>query len=196
MARPSSFERTDVLDRALEAFWKTGYRATSIPELEAATGLGRGSLYNSFGDKEALFLAVIERYQQRFSAPPLAHLQRENVEDGIRNMLLAIIERMGRKDLPSGCLIANSVAECVGDGAVDSVISGSLAQLEHTLDIAIKRAAKCGQIPADTKSLPLARFFVAISQSLALVHRASGDVKRLRDIVNVAMTSWPGKVVV
>ncbi|MBK6426479.1 MAG: helix-turn-helix transcriptional regulator [Blastocatellia bacterium] len=61
MGRPKSFELDDVLDRAIEAFWCKGYEATSIQDLVDEMGINRGSLYATFGDKHALFLAAIER---------------------------------------------------------------------------------------------------------------------------------------
>ena len=58
MARQREFDREEVLDRALEAFWARGYEATSIQELVDCMGLQRGSLYNTFGDKHGLFVAA------------------------------------------------------------------------------------------------------------------------------------------
>ena len=65
MARPREFDEEEVLDRALDVFWRRGYGATSVEDLTAATGLGRGSLYAAFGDKETLFLTCLRRYHLR-----------------------------------------------------------------------------------------------------------------------------------
>lgn len=62
MARPRSFDEAQVLRTARERFSSTGYAATSIDEVAAATGLGKGSLYGAFGDKHHLFLRVFEGY--------------------------------------------------------------------------------------------------------------------------------------
>src|ERR1700733_14070568 len=55
MARPRMFDEQEVLDAAREAFWTNGYTATSLDDLTAATGLGKGSLYAAFGGKRQLF---------------------------------------------------------------------------------------------------------------------------------------------
>ncbi|HRV92857.1 MAG TPA: helix-turn-helix domain-containing protein, partial [Anaerolineae bacterium] len=60
MARPREFDENEVLDKAMDLFWQKGYEATSIQELLTAMGISRGSLYDAFGDKHALFLAVLE----------------------------------------------------------------------------------------------------------------------------------------
>jgi AcrR family transcriptional regulator len=62
VARPRSFDEAQVLRTARERFSSTGYAATSIDEVAAATGLGKGSLYGAFGDKHQLFLRVFDGY--------------------------------------------------------------------------------------------------------------------------------------
>ena len=62
MAGVKQFDRYEVLDRAMAAFWTRGYEATSIDDLVEATGINRGSLYGTFGDKRRLFLMALDRY--------------------------------------------------------------------------------------------------------------------------------------
>ena len=56
MARPKEFDIDVVLDRATELFWTKGYEETSMRDLEEGLGVGRQSLYSTFGDKRDLFL--------------------------------------------------------------------------------------------------------------------------------------------
>jgi TetR/AcrR family transcriptional repressor of nem operon len=192
VGRPKDFVTDEVLDRAAELFWRSGYSATSIPDLETATGLGRGSLYNTFGDKEGLFLAALDRYKEQFAAPAVAQLDNEDVGQGIRLMYAVIIARMERTDVPNGCLIANSTVECNGSSSrIENVIGDSVVMMETCIKAAIDRAIKSKQIPANTNSQQLACFFAAIAQGLAVFHKASTDLGRLHDIVDVAMRSWP-----
>src|SRR5438093_12545846 len=74
MPRPKSFDEDVVLDQAVELFWERGYDGTSLADLEAHLGLGRQSLYNTFGDKQALFLKALERYRRDAAQGPIAHL--------------------------------------------------------------------------------------------------------------------------
>src|SRR5260370_38591611 len=85
MGRPREFEEEEVVADALQAFWREGYGATSIPDLLEATDLERGSLYKAFGDKHALFerafLAYLRAGRARMahilnsSDPPLVRLR-------------------------------------------------------------------------------------------------------------------------
>ena len=62
MPRTKDFDEHEVLDRAVELFWDRGYEATSVADLEKHLGVGRQSLYNTFGDKRELFLRSLSRY--------------------------------------------------------------------------------------------------------------------------------------
>lgn len=192
MGRPSGFERGEVLDRAMDLFWRTGYNATSIPELEAATGLGRGSIYNAFGDKEGLFVEVLERYRERYGTAHLAHLAHERPREGIRLMLSAIVDRMARAKLPPGCLVANTIVECDATGPkIQAMMRSGERALETAFRATIVRGIERGDLPPETDATAMAQYFAAVTQGLAVVHRASRDVKRLRNVIDTAMAVWP-----
>lgn len=111
MARPREFDEASVVDSAMRTFWRLGYDATSIGELERATGLSRISVYNTFGDKEGLFLRALDRYHD--AARPI-------FEESIASGGLAELERFflrlsSRSDADSpsnyGCLMVNTVLD-------------------------------------------------------------------------------------
>ena len=60
--RPREFDHDDVLRIAFDQFWRKGVRGTSLSDIARDAGVQRGSLYNAFGSKEALFLCAYERY--------------------------------------------------------------------------------------------------------------------------------------
>src|SRR2546430_6373161 len=60
--RPREFDIEKALDCALRVFWRKGYEGASLPDLTAAMGINRPSLYAAFGNKEELFRKVIARY--------------------------------------------------------------------------------------------------------------------------------------
>lgn len=194
MGRVMEFDRETVLDRASELFWRLGYEVVTVQDLESATGLGRGSLYNAFGDKEGLFMAALDRYVAKYGSAPFRHLSGRDVAKGIRAMLDAIIERMSDPKNPRGCLLTNaSLGFGTGSSRIDANVSSKIRAMEDVLEEAITRARDDGQIPADADPKQLARFYCAIAQSLGVTHKALGDAAALRDIVTVAMRSWPAR---
>jgi len=191
MARLKEFDTELVLDRAADAFWRLGYEATSLQDLEDATGLGRGSLYNAFGDKQGLFLAALERYGTKYGAIPLRHLDDRDVGRGIRAMLEDILARMKSPAHPQGCLFTNTCVQGTGSPEIAGKVAAGMKFMEDRLEKAITRARDTGQIAAAAKPRQLARFYGAVAQSLGVAHKTFGDTDRLQDIIDVAMRSWP-----
>lgn len=68
MGRHREFDFEQVLDAALCVFWRKGYEGASYTDLTEAAGVERPALYSAFGNKEALFKRVLERYYERFMA--------------------------------------------------------------------------------------------------------------------------------
>jgi TetR/AcrR family transcriptional repressor of nem operon len=64
MSRPQEFETSEVLRNAMYVFWSKGYEAASLTDILEATGLSKSSLYATFGDKRALFLATFDAYRK------------------------------------------------------------------------------------------------------------------------------------
>lgn len=53
-----------IVSGATEVFLANGYEGTSIDDIAAAAGIARRTVYNVFGDKEALFRAVLSQATQ------------------------------------------------------------------------------------------------------------------------------------
>ena len=68
MARPREFDIEEVLTKVLDAFWLHGYDATSMSDLERATGIAKGSLYKGYGDKKSLFTQALDSYLSQANA--------------------------------------------------------------------------------------------------------------------------------
>jgi AcrR family transcriptional regulator len=112
MAGVKQFDRKDVLESALAVFWSRGYEASSIQDLVDATEVNRGSLYGTFGDKEGLFLAVIDYYLETVATPMMAELSNPDPRAAIEGMFAALIRRNSDPKFPRGCLITNTSLEC------------------------------------------------------------------------------------
>src|SRR3981081_3787453 len=64
MARHKEFDRDEALHKAMEVFWSRGYNAASIQDLVKHMRINRQSLYDTFGDKHALYLLALDRYRE------------------------------------------------------------------------------------------------------------------------------------
>ncbi len=191
MAGVRRFDRDDVLDLAARIFWQQGFERTSIQDLEQATGLGRGSIYNAFGDKAALFQAALVRYAETEGTGPLRQLDDADVFAGLSRMLHAIVERMDAPDRPRGCLIAATCAAGGGGRPTEAQVAAGVRAMEDVLEAAFARARDDGRIAPGAEPRRLARFYCAVVQSLGVMHRALGDRATLDDIVETALLAWP-----
>ena len=62
MSRTKEFDETEVLDQALQLFRTRGFKQTSFDDLTRELGVSRQSLYDTYGDKHALFHTALRRY--------------------------------------------------------------------------------------------------------------------------------------
>lgn len=115
MGRPRNFDDEDVIERAMDTFWTHGYAGSSPAQLAAATGIGKGSLYNAFKSKRDLFAEALACYDRRgtafisdFLAQPGTTAQRLGAY--LRFLVDADLDR----DQPRGCLATNTAIELAG----------------------------------------------------------------------------------
>lgn len=135
MARTQTFERDLVVREARSLFWQRGYVETSIPELETATGLSRSSIYNTFGSKRGLFLAVLESYLSEVVRPRLLPFSTEAVHpQAVTAYLEGLRDAFNTPNAPTrnGCLLINTArSEAAEDTQIAVMI---LAYRKELLD--------------------------------------------------------------
>lgn len=191
--RPREFDADVALDSAMRLFWTRGYEATSMADLVEATGLNRASLYAAFGDKEALFLKVLDRYGERFSARPLAALSEfESARDAVSHFLRRTAEHLTDARLPRGCLFSSAAADGAGGSeTIARVVADGTARQETALYETLRRGQAGGSVPPSADLRAMARFYVGVAQGMALMARVSTDPSYIHDIAATAMTAWP-----
>jgi TetR/AcrR family transcriptional repressor of nem operon len=191
MPRPKEFERDVVLDRAMRVFWSRGYEATSIQHLVDRMGIQRGSLYDTFGDKRALFFAAIERYDRVVTAKLMAALDEPaSGKDAIGKFFRLKVELALESGRPRGCLVTNSAAELASrDRGAATRVGGVLTKIEAAFQRAVVRAQKAGEIDASRNSRALARFLTSSAQGLSVMANTFPERAVLEDIVKVILAA-------
>ena len=191
MARPKEFDRDQVLDRAMGAFWTKGYTGTSVEDLVAHMGIQRGSLYGTFGDKRALFLAALERYQRVVTRELFEALEAPGSGlEAIRRFFRLRVERSLDRSRPHGCLVTNTAVELARrDRGASARIGGSLAKLEAAFRRALERARAAGELDPGRDVRALARFLTSSAQGLSVMAKTVPDRAVLEDIVAVVLAA-------
>lgn len=152
VGRPRQFDEVEVLDAAMDVFWRQGYDGTSMADLLAATGLHKGSLYQAFGDKHALFVRALRHYTEYLRAEMDRSMQNaDSALEGLRRGLYKGIDLccVGPTDNP-GCLALNTLAEKgTTDPEILSVLQGEFLHRQLKITEAVQQAQAEGDIRAD-----------------------------------------------
>jgi len=190
MARPSEFDRDDVLRRAMEVFWCHGYEATGMPDLVEAMGIGRQSLYNTFESKRGLFLAALALYQdERAKSLQKALASAASPLKGVETLLLSIATSSGEART-RGCLSVNTATEIgVKDDEVGEILRKGAQRSKADLAAALSRAKTQGELPAGLDEQAAAEFVLAVMRGLRVSAKAGASVNETRNVVRMAMTA-------
>ena len=174
MPRPRQFEREDVVQKALEIFWRQGYQATSVQDLVAATGLNRGSLYDTFGDKHGLFLEVVEYYRSHVTARRLAKLEEPgSAREKIATFFKEVVEFSLGEGRLLGCLMTNSAIELAPhDRDTRLAVAANMGAMEAAFRRVLTRAKRDGELAAN---------------GLRVMAKVSPDRTTLRSVVRIAL---------
>lgn len=104
-----SFDPDEALDRAIDVFWAKGYEATSMSDLIQATGINKGSLYNAFGSKKALFNQAFIKYDREHRQASLRALSKKNDPVfAIETLFDDLVEQSVQDEDKKGCLLVNT----------------------------------------------------------------------------------------
>ena len=114
MARPKEFDRDQALQKAMEVFWSRGYAAASIQELVERMGINRQSLYDTFGDKHALYLQALDRYHEVETRKIFDLLARNPVRKAFRQLFAGVIAGSICEGQRRGCFMGNAMSELAG----------------------------------------------------------------------------------
>ena len=156
VGRPREFDEDAVLEAAMDAFWSKGYEATSLADLCACTGLHKGSLYQSFGDKHELFMRALNHYSEKEFQQSMAVTSDSNTPlENIRAVIHKVCE--GVEDC-KGCMVINSmVGLAPHDDEVKTAVNSFGAKRLKIMAEMIGKAQEAGEIRKELDPATLAR---------------------------------------
>ncbi|RUR00997.1 TetR/AcrR family transcriptional regulator [Labedella endophytica] len=192
MARTQAFERDDVVRAARTVFWRTGFDAASIPELETATGLNRSSLYNTFGSKRGLFDVAVQSYLDEVVRPRLRPLRADRVEhEAILYYLDCLRTAFENLDSPSasnGCLLINTAGSPIArDEEVARIVSDYRSELREAIGAGVTAFMGAPPSPESERLSDSTTGLVVAAFALARV--APGEASRLLQTAREQITA-------
>jgi AcrR family transcriptional regulator len=183
MPRPKEFDEQQVLDAAIDVFREHGYEGSSAEMLVAAMGVGRQSLYDTFGDKWRLYCSSLRRY---VAAQTEAHIvalsSKARAVDGIKEL----IERVIADAAP--CLGVSSVCEFGRSrGELLKIRHAAAQTIQRAIAARVSEGQAAGDIASELDSLEVARFVYTNIAAIRLAKRGGADSKQLRALGRMVM---------
>ena len=177
------FDREDVLERAMQLFWKEGYEATGLTRILGHIGIGRQSLYDTFGDKRGLFLETLAHYFRTRVGPVMAQLREPGSPLGNLTKIAEMLESNARKGQFHGCMVGNTSAEiATSDPEIADRLAAYFQAIEDAFHDTFVRAREAGEVAADQDPRDLARVFIHMLQGVAVVSKATRNPRIASDV--------------
>ncbi|MEP3276187.1 MAG: TetR/AcrR family transcriptional regulator [Stappiaceae bacterium] len=143
MARPREFDEKAAMKAVEDIFWRDGFEGTSYSDLMSATGLGKGSLYAAYGNKEALYRHALNAYIERevggvshlFSDVSNPRTGKQRVGQLLDLVIAAVSERGDRR----GCFLCNAAVDLAPyDESVEKIVLEAMGRMRTDLTSALK----------------------------------------------------------
>jgi TetR/AcrR family transcriptional regulator, transcriptional repressor for nem operon len=187
VGRPKQFDPDVAVDRAMELFWRKGFTDTTPQDLVAELGIGKGSLYNTFASKRALFDLALRRYVDMRVAGIVETLEAPGpatarIQTALRRLAEADIALTSR-----GCLAVNTAVELAGsDKSAADAVGRLFERIEGAFQAVIEEGQRSGEIVAGRDSRQLASLLLTSFIGMSILAKNT-DAERLQRVVDAVM---------
>ncbi|MFN3196819.1 MAG: TetR/AcrR family transcriptional regulator [Bradymonadia bacterium] len=182
MARPRKFERDAALEIAIRLFWTRGYEQTTMSDLRLAMGIGRQSLYSTFGDKEQLFHEAFERYKARAFVWINALLHMPDPGEGLHAYFDKLANGLTDDPDRAGCLIFNTFVE---QGAAGPLGQRGVEAFNLAFSETLSRAHEMGMASGSIEEQALS--LVSATAGMVALSRGGYSKMQLKGIGRLAL---------
>jgi len=192
MARPVEFDENKVLTNAMEQFWREGYEASSVQKLLDCTDINRGTLYNSFGDKDTFFKSCVDQYNKTVDSHIVVSLKNDklNAWDAISAFFEETVVNVSNKHRSMGCLLVNSLCESINyDRDMKKVVRASLATIRKAMLGRLKEAHKKGKVKKGVSVEFAADVLMNALYGIRVNSRDGKNAKQLKELAKFSMAS-------
>jgi AcrR family transcriptional regulator len=190
--RPKAFCEREALEAAILVFADKGFEGTSLTDLTKAMGINRFSLYATYGNKEALYLKAMERFNECREAHLLKTLSAPTAREGVSQLLRDSVTNFTDNSGAGSCFVTQGplIDEETSDRTRRRVAE-MRASVEKLIRERLEQAIKDGELPESVSAADLARFVAVTIQGFALQAQHGGTRDELLKVIAVFMQQWP-----
>ncbi|MGL4574377.1 MAG: TetR/AcrR family transcriptional regulator [Burkholderiaceae bacterium] len=188
MPRERNFSEAQVIDQAADVFSAHGYGGTSVAMLAEATGLGKQSLYNTFGDKQALYLKAVDCAAARYSAVAIAMRDAADGRAALQAFFNHLVQVCASGDLAQqSCIVSSGLLEAIDDPTVRMSLQSKWQNSHELLRAAVERGQRDGSVKNNAPSAQLADLLISVMSGLRVAARVDANPARLGATVALAL---------
>lgn len=186
--RPTIYDDSNIIKKAQEIFWQKGYSATSLSDLQKATGAGAGSFYNTFkGGKKEIFQKAVQERRLAFDSFKNQLEIGESPLELIKDFFRSISDASKDEHL-KGCIIANTVVEMTYiDEDLEASAVQILKEVEQMFTEAIKQEQIKGNLQTQTPPEILGKYLITFWCGLNTLRRMYPDKNVLRNQIEMQL---------
>ena len=192
LGRPRAFDADVALDRALQVFWRRGYEGAALSDLTRAMRINRPSLYGAFGNKQALFRKVLDRFAAGPAAYLSAVLEQPTARAVAQQLLQQAAKALTNPHQPHGCLMVQGALSC---GQEANPIRRELIMRRGAAEAAIRRrlarAKSERDLPRRSNPADLARYLMTVMHGMAVQAAGGASRAKLQRVARAALHAWP-----
>ena len=190
MARQKEFEKEEVLEKAMDTFWRFGFEGTSMQSLVKNMGINRSSLYETFGDKRSLFEAAITHYEKTRMQGMVDCLQEIGAsKSAIAKVFNSLIDQSVSDEDRRGCFLTNTAIELSPhDPSVAKKIATDMKIVEKAFYQVLANAQAKGEIPLEKDLNQIAQYLTSSFQGIRVMAKINQEPEFLKNIVKVTLS--------
>jgi AcrR family transcriptional regulator len=190
--RPKEFCEEQALEAAVHVFAEKGFENASLSDLTSAMKINRFSMYASFGNKEALYVKAMERFNQVRRQRVKAFLAGKSARESVSRLLRDVATKFTDNEGHGVCFVTQApLSSEAASLETRELMAKRRAEVEEALRERFELAIQEGELPADTSASDLAGFYAVMIQGFALQAQHGGKSEDLLRIVDLAMSKWP-----
>jgi len=193
MARLREFDTEEVLDRAMDVFWRQGYEATSVSNLLEATGLQKGSLYQAFGDKHSLFMTVLERYMAHGEELAERIFREVPAGEAVATWISTMHQESERVGCERGCFLWNTTSELAPhDSEVRVLLNAHFTRMSVRITDVIRRGQAEGAYRTDVSAESLTTFLMTAAAGIVAMNKGEFTAACPKEIPHLVLSTLTG----
>lgn len=190
MPRTKQFNEEEVLQKAVDIFWKKGYHATSMEDLVKHLGINRGSLYDTFGGKRQVFEKAVKKYiQDNGKVIQLFFSHQKSVKEGLHNFFdMLVQESVSDCDL-KGCLVVNTSTELMPyDPEMAKILAANRLNFEEIFFQYLKAGQENGEIDGQKDLKAISRYLLVLFNGIKVSAKVNPKEEELKAVVKVGLS--------